>query len=73
MFWFYSKQTTEKEKLNLSLNVQFQKNVMEFASQLKKIQSNQVLIWGMKKNKDFKYFSSYLQFNIKRFGYIIIL
>lgn len=36
MFWFYSKQTTEKEKLNLSLNVQFQKNVMGFASQLKK-------------------------------------
>lgn len=36
MFWFYSKQTIEKQKLNPSLNVQFQKNVMGFASQLKK-------------------------------------
>lgn len=36
MFWFYSKQTIEKQKLNPSLNVQFQKNVMGLASQLKK-------------------------------------
>ena len=36
MFWFYSKQTIEKQKLNRSLNVQFQKNVMGLASQLKK-------------------------------------
>ena len=44
MFWFFSRQKLEKQKLNPCLNVQFQKNVLGFASQFKKIQSNQVLI-----------------------------